>query len=133
MPIEFVWNTCIQRMPRIAPPEAPNAMPGCNTPPEAPERIVINVTIALATKDSSNTGITARSAFEEKLSCAVARPLPITCGTAIATTPVSRPASGIIHRMPAPDGLFFSAHWEPRRNSAPATPRIRPAISANTM
>ena len=61
MPIEFVWNTGIQRMPRIAPPEAPNAMPGCNTPPEAPERIVINVTIALATKDSSNTGITARS------------------------------------------------------------------------
>ena len=133
MPIEFVWNICIHRMPSTAPPEAPNAMPGCSTPPEAPERIVSNVTIALAPKDSSRIGMTAKSALLEKLNCAVARPLPMTCGTQIATTAVSMPANGIIHRIPLPAGLFFSAHCEPRRNNAPATPRIRPATSANAI
>ena len=133
MPIEFVWNICIHRMPSIAPPEAPNAIPGCSTPPEAPERIVSNVTIALAPKDSSRIGMTAKSALLEKLNCAVARPLPMTCGAQIATTPVSKPASGSIHRMPTPDGLDFSAHCEPRRNSAPAAPKIMPATSANAM
>ena len=133
MPIEFVWNICIHRMPSNAPPEAPSAIPGCNTPPEAPERIVNSVTIAFARNETNKIGSTAKSTSDEKLNCAVARPLPITCGTQIATTPVSKPASGSIHKIPTPDGLAFSAHCEPRRNSAPAAPRIMPATSANAM
>lgn len=67
MPIEFVWKTCIHRTPSNAPPEAPSAIPGCSTPPEAPERIVSNVTIAFARNETSKIGTTAKSALDEKL------------------------------------------------------------------
>ena len=126
MPIEFVWNICIHRMPSIAPPEAPNAIPGCSTPPEAPERIVSNVTIAFGTKrQQQNRNARPNRHYVEKLNCAVARPLPMTCGTPNRHH-TGQQASERQHpqNAHAPDGLAFSAHCEPRRNSAPAAPSI---------
>ena len=52
---ESAGNNSIQMSPSIAPSVDPNAMPGCNTPPEAPERMVISVTNALATNVSAST------------------------------------------------------------------------------
>lgn len=103
-PIELVWKHVIHTIPSNAPIEAPNAMPGCNTPPEAPARMVSSVTTALAANESSNAPAAGHPRALEKLSCAVARPLPMTCGTQIATAPVSRPANGRVHSIAAPEG-----------------------------
>ena len=52
---ESVGNISIHTRPSIAPSVEPHALPGCSTPPDAPERMVISVTSALATKVSANT------------------------------------------------------------------------------
>ena len=106
-------------------------MPGVSTPPEAPERIVSSVMTPLTAQDTSSTPISAQSQSPPNPICAVARPLPITCGTQMATTPVITPASGSCQSIALPVAWCRSAQDEPNRNTAPATPHTRPATSAN--
>ena len=121
-------NRCDHPNPNAAAKQAPMAMDGVMTPPDAPARIVSIVSTALSAASNTSqparlhAASTGRLADVRKACWAAARPLPHTCGKARATAPVMTATSGNSHSIADPLAWREPAHWLPRRNNAPTAP-----------
>ena len=118
------------------PPEAPNATPGVSVPPYDPCRKAATTSTPLATNNPSvynkaGTVNDPTSSARLNVCCTSARPLPITSGSTIDTTPTAANTSGTRHSTLRFVTLPRCAHPRSRRNHKAPGANTTPSSTAN--